>query len=140
MQLFVEKRVSEWKFFFFSGAVFFFPALWNRVSEWRVNFSWKKKTEFWSRFLGKKTTKKTEIRQKVPFFTVFDLFLEVDRLSAEWVACKLFLEKKNSLIFFFQNTEKKNKKCPKWVSEYPQIFSAEKKIRYLWSHLWTLRW
>ena len=122
---------------FFFRCCFFFPL---SEIEWVSDvwtFPGKKKTEFWSRFLGKKkTTKKTEIRQKVPFFTVFDLFLEVDRLSAEWVACKLFLGKKKTACFFFskifQNTEKKNKNCPKWVSEYPPIFSAEKKIRYLW--------
>ena len=121
-------------FFFFSGAVFFFRP-W-KLSEWVTCnlFLGKKKQNFGKFFGKKKTTKKTEIRQKVPFFTGFDLFLEVDRHSGEWVACNLFLEKKKTAcFFFFQNREiKKNKNCPNRVSEYPLIFSAEKKIRYLW--------
>ena len=41
------------------------------------------------------------------------------------------LEKKKQAVFFSKTRKKKNKNCPKWVSEYPPIFSGKKK-RYLW--------
>ena len=63
---------------FFSGAVFFFRPL--NSSEWVTC----KLLEFCPVFFGfskEKKTKKTDFGQKVSFFTGFDLFLEVDRLS-----------------------------------------------------------
>ena len=116
--------VSENCFFF--PALFFFCLL--NLSVWVgcKLFLGKKKYSTWpNKGRKKKTTKKSGNRQKVLFFTNLHIFLKTDRYSAEWVACKLFLVSAT-------REKKQNKKSPKWVSEYPPNFSAEKKIRYLW--------
>ena len=59
----------------------------------------------------KKNNEKNEIRQKVPFFTVFDLFLEfsVSQLS-EWHANFSWEKKKTACFFFFPKHGKKKTK------------------------------
>ena len=123
-----------------NGVFFFFPTLFFfsrplKSSEWvtgKLFLGKKKKTTFDRK--KKKNNEKNEIRQKVPFFTVFDLFLEfsVSQLS-EWHANFSWEKKKTACFFFFQNTEKKKQKLPK-VSEWvpPNLFRGKKKKRYLW--------
>ena len=63
------------------------------------------------------------------------LFLKGSCRSAEWVAFKLFLEKKNNLYLFFLHkvkTKKNSRKSSEWVASN---YSGEKKIRYLWVEL-----
>ena len=123
-------KSSEWvkMLFFFSGAVFFSgPEI--RVSEWRVIFSWEKKTEFWEIFWEKKNNnEKNRNSTKSAIFYRFWPFFG-GRPSFGWVSgLQSFPGKKKQPVFFFQNREiKKNKNCPNRVSEYPLIFSAEKK-------------
>ena len=105
---------------FFSGAAFF-SALWNRVSEWRVDFCCDKKKRFFPRFLAKKTTKKQKIDKKCHFLRVFTFFWRSTFAQlSEWLAN--FSWKKKTARFFSKNPEKKKN----------TLSEAEKNIRYLW--------
>ena len=110
---------------FFSSAVFFFRPL--KMSEWVKCklFPGKKKQQQQKKW-EKKTPPKCEKLLILPFLTIFDLFLGTSKILGEWVACKLFLGKKNN-CFFFLKQEKKNKVLRIWVSEWEVNFSGEKK-------------
>ena len=116
-------------FFFFFRRCFFFPALWNRVSEWRVNFSWekKKKNNFWQE--KKKKQRKKWNSTKGAVFYRFWPFLEfsVSQLS-EWHANFSWEKKKTACFFFFPKHGKKKTKIAQseWVST-PQSFPGKKK-------------
>ena len=54
--------------------------------------------------------------------------------NPEWMAHELFLEKKNTpLYFFFPASGKKKHNFTIWMNEWPMnFFGKKKKIRYLW--------
>ena len=94
-------------------------------------FPGKKKTEFLSRFLGKKKSNEKiwNSTKGAVFVRFWPFFGGLPSLS--WVSgLQTFpgKKKKTACFFFFpKHGKKKNEKCPKWVSEYPPNFSAEKK-------------
>ena len=116
-------------FFFFFRRCFFFPALWNRVSEWRVNFSWEKKKKKTLTGKKKKTTKKMKFDKRcrfLPFLTFFWSFP-----SLNWVSGMQTFpgkKKKKACFFFFPKHGKKKTKIAQseWVST-PQSFPGKKK-------------
>ena len=98
------QKSSEWvKIVFFFPVPYFFSGLLN-LSEW-VDFKLflKKKIRFLFFFFEKKkytniwkVPKKQKEQHKVPYF---ELFFSDIRFFFEWVACKLFQEKKVCIFF-----------------------------------------
>ena len=112
MQFLGKNRVSEWKLCCFFYCCIFFPAPWEWVSEWYVNFSWGKKIQ---KNVGKKNTRpKFENLQKMPNLTFFNFFFRRYYFFFEWVAFKLFLKKKN-FIFFSGKKQQNSLKSSEWV-------------------------
>ena len=108
--------------YFFFHCCIFFPAPWEWVSEWNVNFSCEKKkyTKLLEKKIHLQISKIFEnclIYRFSPFFA--DIFF-----SSEWLS-NFSWEKKIQLVFFLW--KKKIKILPNRVSEWGTNFSGEKK-------------
>ena len=110
------QKSSEWvkMVYFFFHCCIFFPAPWEWVSEWNVNFSWEKKIQ---KIVGKKNTPpKLENLRKLSNLPFLELFLQIILFfSSEWLS-NFSWKKKIQLVFFWW--KKKSQNSPKsieWV-------------------------
>ena len=119
-----SKKSIEWMkkfFFFFSLLRKKKKQLWDRMNEWPLNFSRKKK----HKQFGEKTSFWSFCKISCQIGTHIEKYTRETRKNYEKMAFHLFL----SVCFFFFTVAWKKKKqhFGFWMNEWPTIFSAEKK-------------